>query len=775
MIKSIQFLRTRFFSICFLLGCFVSSLFAANQYNLIPLPQELVAQSGSFKFNRKTRILCPTNQPELLKLARQFSEQFALVSGISMPIMDMENANPVNAIVFQQKQMQSAEAYSLQVSPKTIRIEAQAANGFFYGLQTLYQLLPPEIYGKKKMTVSKWSVPAVLINDAPRFAYRGLHLDVSRHFFPIEFVKKYIDAMAIHKLNTFHWHLTDDQGWRIEIKKYPLLTEIGSKRSETIIGNYFEHFPQKFDGKEYSGFYTQVEAREIVDYAAERFITVIPEIEMPGHAQAAIAAYPQLSCTLDPEINVATRWGIFDDVFCPRETTFEFLEDVLTEVLDVFPSTYIHIGGDECPKTRWKVCPDCQALIKNLNLKDEHELQSYFIQRMEKFLNSKGRRIIGWDEILEGGLAPNATVMSWRGTKGGIAAAKSGHDVIMTPTTHCYFDFYQSDPETEPTAIGGYTPLKKVYHFDPVPTELNEQEAKHILGAQANVWTEYIPNKEHVEYMVFPRLSAMSEVLWGTNKSWDFFRHRMSTQFKRYQQLNINSSKAFYDVQYKSELTADKKPLVTLECDAPNAEIHYTTDGTTPTRKSTLYISPVSFSQSVQITAAAFINGKMVGKPVTKSYLVSKLTGLDYTVNKKNTWFTGGGEFSLTDAVKGNTKVYSQWMGIGGNEDGEITVDMKSVQPVERFSVGLLNAPGLCVMYPTEIKLYGSADGVDYTLIATEIPAEATSGKWEVIRPEMIFPKTEVRYLKLSLRNSGICPANRASGSMIFMDEIGVW
>jgi hexosaminidase len=745
------------------------------QYNIIPYPQELTPKEGTFTFNKRTVIVCPTNEPEIQKLALQFAEQFKRVSGISIVVKSIEKVKKNEQVfVFQKALLENDEAYKLQISPNAIRVEARTPNGFFYALQTLYQLLPTDIYGKNKSKIRKWSAPCVSISDAPRFAYRGLHLDVGRHFFPIDFIKKYIDAMAFHKLNNFHWHLTEDQGWRLEIKKYPLLTEIGSKRKETLIGNFFERFPQQFDGKPYGGFYTQDEAREIVAYAAERFINVIPEIELPGHAQAALASYPFLSCTQDTTIEVATRWGIFKDVYCPRESTFTFLEDVLTEVLDIFPSKYIHIGGDECPKDRWKECPDCQSLIKKLNLKDEHELQSYFVQRIERFLNSKGRKIIGWDEILEGGLAPNATVMSWRGTNGGIAAAKAGHDVIMNPRTHCYFDYYQSDPMNEPTAIGGYLPLNKVYHYEPVPAELTSDEAKYILGAQANVWTEYIPTSQHVEYMTFPRVSAMSEVLWSSTKNWESFSKRLLTQFERYSTLGIHFSKAFYDVQFKPELTSENKMKVTLSVDYPDAPIYYTTNGQAPTPKDALYVLPLVFDQSVTLTAATFVDGKMQ-KPITKSYSVNKLTGLEYTQNLKNTWFDGGAKFALTDGIFGNNKLYSEWMGIGGNMDAEITVDMKEMKPIERFSVGLISIPGLCVQHPTQIQLFCSTDDAEYTLIAEKQIVPSDLPTWEIIRPELVFPKTETRFLKLKLKNSGVCPAGRPSGSMIFMDEIEAW
>jgi len=474
---------------------------------------------GVFSFNKKTVIICP-DKPEILRLAQQFATQFALVTGVNLSIQHSQKSGATNAVIFQLMNSLdgSPEAYDLQISPKNIKLSAQAGNGFFYGLQSLYQLLPTDIYNCQRSLLKNWTVPCALINDIPRFSYRGLHLDVSRHYFPVSFIKKYIDAMAIHKFNTFHWHLTDDQGWRIEIKKYPRLTEVGSKRDETLKGYYFDNYPQQFDGKSYGGFYTQDEAREIVAYAKTRFITVIPEIELPGHAQAAVAAYPYLSCTQDSTVKVATKWGVFPEVYCPREKTFEFLEDVLTEVMAIFSGKYIHIGGDECPKDNWKKSPDCQALINRLNLKNEDGLQSYFVERIEKYINSKGRQIIGWDEILDGGLAPNATVMSWRGTQGGVAAAKSGHDTIMTPLAYCYFDHYQTDPLNEPTTIGGFLPLKSVYEYEPVPTELTATEAKHVLGAQANVWSEYMPTSESVEYMAYPRASAMSEVVWGVKK-----------------------------------------------------------------------------------------------------------------------------------------------------------------------------------------------------------------------------------------------------------------
>jgi hexosaminidase len=764
-----------FFSICSF------NALSATEYNIIPYPQQLIPESGSFSFNKHTVILCSLGNPQIYQLAGQFRDQIQLVSGLKLDIRDLVSADSVNSVLFQSStSVTNPEGYSLNISPKTIRILANAPVGFFYGLQTLYQLLPSEIYGKKLHKEFKWSAPAVRIIDSPRFGYRGLHLDVCRHFFPVEFIKKYIDAMAIHKFNTFHWHLTDDQGWRIEIKKYPRLTGIGSRRDETLVGYYYERFPQQFDGKPCGGFYTQKEAREIVAYAKERFITVIPEIEMPGHAQAAIASYPFLSCTPDSTVKVATKWGIFKDVYCPSDTTFHFLEDVLTEIMDIFPSKYIHVGGDECLKDRWKTSAQCQSLIKSLNLKDENGLQSYFIQRIEKFVNSKGRQIIGWDEILDGGLAPNATVMSWRGIEGGIAAAKSGHDVIMTPSDYCYFDKYQADPETEPTTIGGYLSLSKVYQYEPIPAELTQEEGKHVLGAQANVWTEYMPTTESVEHMAFPRLSAMAEVVWGTkeNRNWESFCKRMPADFERYNQLDIHPSKAFYDVQFKTCFTNDKKLQLSLLCDDPSAVIHYTTNEKVPTVSDALYSTSFTLDKTSTITAAAFVKGKMIGKSISKSFLVSKLTGLSYTKSFNNTWYDGGNVNALTDGVPGNTKVYTQWVGLATNADGEILVDMQSVQKIERFSIGLLNSAPMCVLYPTEIKLSGSIDGVSYQVLSEKQIQASTSPTWEMIRPELTFPSTEVRYLKLQLKCAGPCSADKAihpGGSVIFMDEIGAW
>lgn len=501
---------------------------------IIPAPVSYQENDGYFKLNGSTIITTPANYQKAGFVA-SLKKGIELRCGLKLESSPFKN-QAVKGIIFNLNKDLNIhpEGYKMVIGKKTITIEASSEAGLFYAVQSLLQLIPTE--SKSKSIKIKCSE----INDYPRFAWRGLHLDVCRHFMPKEFVLKYLDYMALHKLNRFHFHLTEDQGWRIEIKKYPELTTVGSFRSETLVGHGAKS--SIFDGVPHMGFYTQEDIKEIVRYAAERYITVVPEIEMPGHALAALASYPHLGCTGGP-YKVATKWGVFDDVMCAgKESTFEFLENVLDEVIDLFPSELIHIGGDECPKTRWKACPLCQERIKSNGLKDEHELQSYFIGRIEKYLNSKGRQIIGWDEILEGGLAPNAAVMSWRGEKGGIEAAKMKHNVVMSPGSHCYFDHYQFDPQTEPLAIGGFTNLAKVYSYEPVPKELALEEQKYIMGAQANVWTEYIPNPEHAEYMVFPRVAALAEVVWSQKDKREYkdFKRRLDILVKLYDKMNIN-------------------------------------------------------------------------------------------------------------------------------------------------------------------------------------------------------------------------------------------
>lgn len=524
---------------CLLSGLLSLPLFAQTKYAILPKPVRLEERSGSFSIPAKLTIAVPANNAEVRQIAQLLADQLAKSSG-KIPTITTGKASKGISFVSAKGPELGAEGYKLTVSPKQIVIAAEQPGGFFYGVQSLMQLMPEAVYSSAKVEGVTWTVPACVVEDQPRYSYRGAMLDAGRNFMPVPFIKKYIDLLALHKMNTFHWHLTEDQGWRIEIKKYPKLTQISSIRPKSMIGRYSDN---TYDNKPYGGFYTQDEVRDVVKYAQSRYVTVVPEIEMPGHSVAVMAAYPEFGSNPDKILEVASKWGVHDDVLFPREETFRFLEDVLTEVMDLFPSQYIHIGGDECPKTQWKQSRFCQDMIKKEGLKDEHELQSYFIRRIDKFISSKGRRLVGWDEILEGGLSPNATVMSWRGIKGGITAARQNHDVIMTPNTYCYLDYYQADPKTQPIAIGGFLPLEKVYSFNPsVSDSLTTEQAKHVLGVQANIWTEYMPTTPYVEYMTFPRLIAVAETAWTPRegKNFDDFKQRLDRHNKRLDYLNVN-------------------------------------------------------------------------------------------------------------------------------------------------------------------------------------------------------------------------------------------
>lgn len=504
--------------------------------NIIPLPVTVDVKDGYYTLP-DTVTISAINPDEISAAA--FLIDFFSIQKVPAKIVS-DSVGSISLRSFVSKEILPEGYYRMVINTDGVDIFSTSASGLFYGVQSIMQLV--------QYDQSTVKVPLLTITDFPRFSWRGLHLDVCRHSFPVDFIKRYIDLMAHYKFNTFHWHLTEDQGWRIEIKKYPKLPEIAAFRKETLIGHYSDQ-PHKFDGQRYGGYYTQEEIKEVVAYAKQRHITIVPEIEMPGHALAALSAYPELGCTGGP-YEAATLWGVFDDVFCAgKESTFTFLENVLDEVITLFPGEYIHVGGDECPKARWKACANCQKRMKTEGLADEHELQSYFIQRMEKYLNARGRKLIGWDEILEGGLAPNAAVMSWRGEEGGIAAAQAGHNVVMSPGFALYFDHYQGNPKNEPVAFGGNSPLKKVYEYEPIPAALNQEELSYILGAQANVWTEYIKTPEHVEYMVYPRALALAEVVWSPkeNRDWASFVTRLPHQFMRLEQRQVNYRKPSAD------------------------------------------------------------------------------------------------------------------------------------------------------------------------------------------------------------------------------------
>lgn len=606
-----------------LLNADAQSVTQAQKVSIIPLPQHVKELPGKFLITASTKIYTDPGSAELKKVGEMLAAEIKNQSGLTLSLLQKAVRTEKNAIILTLKNAPDTlgdEGYLLSVRPERIVVNAPAAHGAFYGIHSILQLITPKAESLSKAGIS---VPAVDISDKPRFGWRGLMLDAGRYFYSVDFIKKYIDYIAMHKMNTFHWHLTEDHGWRIEIKSHPKLTEISSKRE----GTQYARAPHQINHNPHWGYYTQDDIREVIAYAQERYVNVVPEIELPGHSLSALVAYPQLSCTGGP-FKIPVQWGIQKDIYCAgNEETFKFLEDVLTEVAALFPSPIIHIGGDEAPKDRWKACPKCQARIKVEGLKDEHELQSYFIQRIEKFLQTKNKRIIGWDEILEGGLAPNATVMSWRGTEGGIAAAKQHHDVIMTPNNFMYLDYYQGEPYLEPPAIGGFLPLEKVYSYEPIPKELTAKEAQFIKGVQGNVWCEYIHSSDKVEYMAFPRAAAVAEVGWTQPqlKNWENFTKRMETQYQRYADMNMNYSTSAYNVYHTVNIdSAGNKASVTLNTNSYQPEIRYTIDGSDPTPQSPVYSKEFEIKMPATVKAATFKNGKRISEISARSVFLKE-------------------------------------------------------------------------------------------------------------------------------------------------------
>lgn len=725
--------------------------------NLIPLPAEMVLTGGTCSLE------CPWSfQPD-----RSISSGFMELLSSDLNPLRPDIGSPcevplrIELHLIQPDTLLPSEWYSLQVASDHIVLSATDEAGLYRGSRTLVQLLEE---GKATASISCLSIA-----DAPRFAWRGMHLDVVRHFFPVPFVKKYIDLLARYKMNSFHWHLTDDQGWRIEIKKYPKLTEVGGWRKGSQVGPYGR---QEFDSIPYGGFYTQDEIREVVAYAAARHINVVPEIEMPGHAMAALAAYPELGCTGGP-YEVQRGWGVFDDVFCAgNDSVFTVLEDVLTEVMGLFPSPYIHIGGDECPKERWKTCPKCQGRMKAEGLKDEHELQSYFIQRIEKFVNSKGRKIIGWDEILEGGLAPNAAVMSWRGNEGGVAAAQSGHNAVMTPGGYCYFDHYQGDPANEPLAIGGYTTVQKVYSYEPVPAELNAEEAKYILGAQGNVWTEYILTPEQVEYMAVPRMPALAEVLWSPKEKRDEagFIKRLENEFPRLDAMHVNYAKSLYEVQFKLEQGSVPGTIKIELRTAVAGTIGYTDTDTTGVFK---YDAPFAITGPGQtITAGLYEEHGNFPKASSRTFHFNLATARPITLSEQpDEQYNNGGAFTLVDGITAQEKrVNTEWL--GWRKGVSITVDLGSVQQIGHIGIGALNETHSWIQLPKEVAFSVSSDGKKFVPYGI---AKSMDGPG---RNEFRIDKPgKARYVRIDVQHIGNIPegfAGAGNPAWLFLDEIDV-
>lgn len=756
-------------------------------YSVVPLPQEVnLTQDSPFKLTRSTIIAYPENNPLLKRNAEFLAEYIAQSTGYTLQTKAIKEGESATGCITLglNSEITNPEGYKLSTSAEGIRIEGQTENGVFYGIQTLRKSIPAVAQGATLL------LPAGEINDAPRFAYRGMMLDVGRHFFPVEFIKEYIDLLALHNMNTLHWHLTEDQGWRIEIKKYPKLTEIGSTRNRTVIG----HNTDQYDNTPYGGFYTQDEAREIVRYAQERYITIIPEIDLPGHMLAALASYPELGCTGGP-YEVCPRWGVFEDVLCiGNEKTLPFLEDVMTEIIDIFPSKYIHIGGDEAPRTRWAKCPKCQALIRAKGLKADKEhsaedrLQSYCMAHIEKFLNEKGRQIIGWDEILEGDVAPNATVMSWRGCAGGIKAAQMGHDVIMTPNTHCYFDYFQStDKANEPyDAIGGYVPVEKVYSLE--PTEgLNDEQKKHILGAQANLWTEYILSPEQVEYMVLPRMAALAEVQWTQPEKKDYkdFVKRLLSLVHLYQRDGLNYAKHIFDIQAEISTpqagsSSERTAQVTLST-VDNAPIYYTLDGSQPSEKSQQYDDTgITIDKTTQLQAIAIRPDGSNSRVLKRDFFFNKATfcPIQLTGIQPSPKYTYAGAPMLVDGQRGSDNFASgDWLGFIG---GDITavIDLgKSGNEIKSVATHGFVSLGDWIMGCKEMRIAISDDGQSYREIATKaFPVKTAPGTRGIEDYSIDFDPVQTRYVQLTLKTAVLPEGHNGAGkpAFLFLDEIEI-
>ena len=775
---------------------FAITLHAQQPVSLIPAPVEISYSSGHFQLRDTLKVYSDFPAGNQHRLFTYLQATLLNYYGITV----IKAASAQADLQFHMTRMPTSgkPAYELTVDQKGIRIASNFEEPAFHAIQTLLQLLPADPAANRK-------IPAVTVFDHSRFAYRGMHLDVSRHFFPVSFVKQYIDYLALHKLNYFHWHLTDDQGWRIEIKKYPRLTTDGAYRNGTITGR----FPGNGnDSIRYGGYYTQEEVKEVVQYAADRFITVIPEIEMPGHSSAAITAYPQLSCFPGESTRyppgtvwsgdttgkqVQQTWGVFEDVYCAgKENTFTFLQDVLDEVITLFPAKYIHVGGDECPKDNWKRCPRCQQRMKENGLKNEHELQSYFIRRMEKYLNGKGRTIIGWDEILEGGLAPNAVVMSWRGEQGGIEAAKQKHDVIMTPTSPMYFDYSQSENEDSLT-IGGYNSLEKVYAYEPVPKELNADEANYILGAQANLWSEYSTNPGKVEYMIFPRLSALSEVLWSPKekRNWSDFEKRLPTQFKRYELWGAHYSKAYYELKTEVIPVADHKGVIwRLSKRANEGSILAGDKNTYQVIDSTTHNYVITDSARQGAYEAAWIQvaeqastehaGRSrivftyLSKSIYQQFHFNKATGKQITLTiPASRKYPGDGAFTLVNGVQNETRLAraKEFLGFDGT-DCEAIIDLGQETAIGSVTAHVLHDPPSWIWGPGGMSIETSRDGRNFSPLACSIRQTGT----DRIRCEVLQPAT-ARYVKVRIQNKGTIPdgyPGAGTKPWLFVDEIEV-
>lgn len=743
-------------------------------YEVVPMPLEInTTQQASFLLKSGVTVYYPAGNEKMQRNAEFLASYVKAQTGIELQVQAGEGGK--GGIVLQLGLANdNPEAYQLKVDASQVVISSPSEAGVFYGIQTL----------RKAVDVAEGSnveLPAVEIKDQPRFGYRGMMLDVGRHFFSMDEIKTYIDMMALHNINRFHWHLSEDQGWRIEIKKYPKLTEIGSMRKETVIG----HNSGKYDGKPYGGFYTQEQAKEIVAYAAERYITVIPEIDLPGHMQAALAAYPELGCTGGP-YEVWTQWGVSDNVLCAgNDQTIQFIKDVLAEIVEIFPSEYIHVGGDECPKVKWSTCPKCQARIKALGLKSdnkhtkEERLQSYVIHEAEEFLNSKGRKMIGWDETLEGGLAPNATVMSWRGEAGGIEAAKQHHDVVMTPNTYLYFDYYQSkDTETEPMAIGGYLPIERVYSYEPMPKSLSPEEQKYIVGVQANLWTEYIPDFKQVQYMVLPRMAALCESQWCApeKKNYEAFLQRVSRLVNIYAKNGWNYATHIFDVMLDLKPNTETGTLDAVARTIDNAPIYYTLDGSEPTTASEKYTDVIKIDKPCTLRTVAIRpsgSSKITKDEISFSRSSMKPITMLQPINKQ---YEFSGATVLVDGMTGNMNYKTgRWIAFYTN-DLEAVIDLKEATEISSMTLHTCVEKGDWIFDTRGITVSVSDDNQTFKEVASEAyPAMKESDPNQIYTHELKFDPVKTRYVKVKALSEQKIPSwhgGKGNPGFLFVDEI---
>ncbi len=757
---------------------------AGMLFPIIPRPGTVVPDEGFFVLDSGTKLV--TNDRAVIEddLALHLTSIIERECSVELKCNLVPGAPPSSGCIFLDLDGDTAvmgdEGYVLTVAPKTVTMSAAGKAGLFYAFQTFGQLLATASLESRDDPGSR-RIRCCTIKDRPRFPWRGQLLDVSRHFLPLELVKKNIDFLAALKMNVFHWHLTDDQGWRVEIKGCPELTRIGAWRVDRNDEPWVGREPQKPGEKAtYGGFYTQEEIRDVIEYAGDRFVTIVPEIDIPGHSRAAIASYPEISCD-NGAYTVATGGIMSENTLCPgKERTFEVVEAVLDEVIALFPSEYIHIGGDECNKSAWEKCPDCQARKKAEGLEDELELQSYFIRRVERIINSRGRKMIGWDEILEGGLAPNAAVMSWRGEKGGIAAASAGHEVVMTPHSFCYLDLKQGDPELEPPLGYAQCRLSTAYSYDPVPAALPPERAGCILGTQGNLWGESIQREEHAFYMLFPRLFAIAEVGWTPKegRQWDDFVARLEPHLLLLERRGIGYARSLYNVSVTaSGFVAGKGVEVSLSTEHGRLPIHYTLDGSEPAASSACYAGQLLIDRSTVLRAGSFRNGVLQGKVTSKEIPVHKAAGKP--VRFKNRWsgkYPGGEELGLTNCRLGTLSFHDgSWMGFEG-DDLEATLDLGAAMDVSRVSLGCLETQNSWIFLPEEVQLLVSLDGTSFTSAGSKAcEASRKQPESRKVRFTIEFPERRVRYLIVKAKNLSRCPVwhpGKGQRCWLFVDEI---